>query len=461
MLSQHGGENGHAAVDGAGEVLFFHLDNLGNVVSPLPQVGVVVFVLPDYRLHHLVQERMVDAQEFAMTGSPTQQTAQNVASAFIAGQYTVGNHKGGCPDMVGNNPEGYVHLHALTIGSTGQLRHLVGDVHDGVHIEQRVYILADNCQTLQAHAGVDVLLSQLGVVAVAVVVELGEHVVPHFHVPVAVAANGAAFLAAAVLFAPVIVDFRARAAGAGAVFPEVVGLAEAENLLRRHAHFLVPDLEGFVVIFVDGRIQAVLVQANHLGQKLPAPGDGFPLEVVTEGEVAQHFEIGAVTGSFTDVFDIAGTDALLASADPMTGRLHLAGEVGLHRRHAGVNQQQGRIVLRNQRKAGQAQVILAFKERQEHLAQFIYAVGFGIHGLFTSILVCITQKILLLNASMAAKNAAPSNRGDGKSRYHPNSSEKIRHLSRSITGAPVPVIPGNAGSGLQGQAEGLHQIPSR
>ena len=59
----------------------------------------------------------------------------------------------------------------------------------------------------------DILLLQLGVMVVAIVVELGEHHVPDLHVPVAVAANGAAGLAAAVLLAPVIVDLGAGAAG--------------------------------------------------------------------------------------------------------------------------------------------------------------------------------------------------------------------------------------------------------
>ena len=37
------------------------------------------------------------------------------------------------------------------------------------------------------------------------------------------------------------------------------------------------------------------------------------------------------------------------------------------------------VILGDQRKAGQAQVTLAFKERKEHFAQFIYAVRLGIH----------------------------------------------------------------------------------
>jgi len=107
--------------------------------------------------------------------------------------------------------------------------------------------------------------------------------------------------------------------------------------------------------------------------------DSLPLKVVAKGEIAQHLKIGAVAGSFADVLNVAGADALLAGADPMTGRLHLAGEVGFHGCHAGVNQQQGRIVLRNQRKAGQTQMSLALEEGEEHLAQLVDTIRLGIH----------------------------------------------------------------------------------
>ena len=104
------------------------------------------------------------------------------------------------------------------------------------------------------------------------------------------------------------------------------------------------------------------------------------LEIIAEGEVTQHLKIGAMTGSLADILDITGTDTLLAGAHPSSGRLHLALKIGLHRRHAGVDQQKRRIILGNQRKAGQAQMLLALKEAQKHLAQFIYTVGFFTHN---------------------------------------------------------------------------------
>ena len=112
--------------------------------------------------------------------------------------------------------------------------------------------------------------------------------------------------------------------------------------------------------------------------------NGLPLEVVAEGKVAKHLKVGAMAGGFADVFNIAGTDALLAGAHPVTGGLHLACEIGLHGRHAGIDQQQGRVILRDQRKAGQPQVPLALKKGEEHLPQLVDAIRFLAH--------CMTSK---------------------------------------------------------------------
>ena len=371
--------NLHAAVNGAGEVLLLLLDHAGDVGAALAQVAVVALVLLYDGLHDLVQEGLVHAQQLAVAGGPAEQAAQHVAAAFIRGQHAVGDHEHGGAAVVGDDAQGHVALVADAVGRAGELGDLVRDVHHGIDLEQAAHVLAHHGQTLQAHAGVDVLLGQLGVIAEAVVVELAEHVVPDLDVAVAVAAHGAVGLAAAVLLAAVIVDLGAGAAGAGAVLPEVVLLAEAEDALRGDAHVLVPDVEGLVVVQIDGRIQPGGIEVADLGEELPAPGDGLLLEVVAEGEVAQHLKIGAVTGRLADVLDVAGADALLAGAHAVARRLDLALEVGLHRGHAGVDQQQRLVVLRDQGKAGQAQVALALEEGQEHLAQLIQTVLFRFH----------------------------------------------------------------------------------
>jgi hypothetical protein len=55
----------------------------------------------------------------------------------------------------------------------------------------------------------------------------------------------------------------------------------------------------------------------------------------------------------------------------MTGRLLLTGEIGLHRSHTGVDQQQRCVILGNQGKARKTEMALGFKETQVHLTQFV------------------------------------------------------------------------------------------
>ena len=386
VLSQQLIEDLHAAVDGLGEVLLLHPDDLGDIGLTLPQLGIVALVFVNNGVHHLIQEGLVDAQQLAVAGGPAQQAAQHIAPALVAGQNAVADHEAGRTDMVGDDTEGHVLLLALAVAGAGDFRDLVGDVHNGIHIEQGVHVLAHHGQTLQTHAGVDILLLQLGVMVVAIVVELGEHHVPDLHVPVAVAAHGAAGLAAAVLLTTVIVDLGAGAAGAGAVLPKVVRLAELEDPVLGNTDLLMPDAEGLIVgggslvAGEHGGIQTVGVQTHPFGagQEFPRPVDGLFLEVIAKGEVAQHLKIGAVAGSVADVLNIAGTDALLAGGDPVTGRLLLAGKVGLHGRHTGVDEQQRSIVLGDQGKAGQTQMVFGLKEVQEHFPQLVETVVLGL-----------------------------------------------------------------------------------
>ena len=254
--------------------------------------------------------------------------------------------------MVGDDAQGDIHLCGLTVECSGYLGDLVGDVHDGVNIKQRVNTLADNGKTLKSHAGVDVFLDKVGIVTLAVIIKLAENIVPDLDIAVAIAADGAVGLAAAVFLAAVIVNLRAGTAGAGAVLPEVILLAEAEDALGGNTDLLVPDLPCLVVIDIDGGIQSVRVYADPVGtgQELPAECNCFLLEVITEGEVSEHLKISAVACGFTDVFDIAGTNALLAGAHSLAGRNLLALEIGLHGCHAGIYEQKARIVMRYQRK---------------------------------------------------------------------------------------------------------------
>ena len=380
VLCQQLSEDLHAGVDGSGKVFFLGLDHLGDIVLLLPKLRVLALVFMDDGVNDLIEEGLVHAQKLAVAGSPAEQAAEHIAPALVGRQNAVADHEGGAADMVGDDTQGDVHFVALAVIGAGKLADLVGDVHHRVHIKQGVHALADHGQTLKTHAGVNILLGQVGIVALAVVVKLGENIVPDLDIAVAVAAHGAAGLAAAVLLSPVKVDLRAGAAGSCAVLPEVVLLAEAENALGGDADLLVPDVEGLVVIHIDRGVKPVRVDAHPLGrgEEFPAPSNGLVLEIVAEGEVAQHLKIGAVAGGLADIFNVAGADALLAGADPVTGRLLFALEVGLHGGHAGVDEQKAGVVLGNQREAGQAQMALALKKAQKHLSQLVKSEFFHV-----------------------------------------------------------------------------------
>ena len=145
------------------------------------------------------------------------------------------------------------------------------------------------------------------------------------------------------------------------------------HVVRGDAHLLGPDVVGLVVLLIHRDVQAVLGDGHPLvaGQELPCPGNDLFLEVILEGEVAQHLKEGAVAGGNAHALDIRGADALLAGGHTMTGRLLLCQEPLLHGSHAAVDQQQAGVVLRHQREAVQTQMALTFKKAQVIFAQFI------------------------------------------------------------------------------------------
>ena len=420
-------EDLHAGVDRLAEVLLFVENDARDIRLLLAQLGVLALVFVHDHIHDLVQERLVPAEELAVARGAAQQTAQDIAASLVRGQHAVADHHDGRADVVGDDAQGDVHIVAVAVVRARETGDLVGDVHHGVHVKQRIHALTHDREALQTHARVDVLLHELGVVAVAVVVKLGEDVVPDLHIAVAVAARGASRLAAAVLLAAVIVDLGAGAAGTRAVLPEVVLLAETHDALGGDADLVAPDVERLVIVHIHAGVQAVGINLQPFGarEELPAPGDCLMLEVVAKGEVAEHLEIRAVAGGLADVFDVARTNALLAGADAVARRLLFALEVGLHRRHAGVDEQQRRIMLRDERKAREPQMLLRFKVAQELFAQLIQTIRFHV--------------VVLL------KKTKPRPRDRGEVKYTRGTTLIIRKpdiLSHSITGMRRPGLPG-------------------
>ena len=280
--------------------------------------------------------------------------------------------------MVGDHTDGNILFLILLIGHAGNLADLLHDILDGIHLKEVIDALHDAGQTLQSHAGIDILMLQRGIAALAVGIELGEYQVPELHIAVAVAADMAVGAAAA-LFGPAVkVDLGAGAAGAGADLPEVILFAQTDHVVGGDAAALGPDIIGLVIILVNRDIELIDGQLQLLGDEFPGPAGSVLLEVIAEGEVAQHLEVGAVAGGLADIFDIGGADALLAAGgtEAAVRQEFLAGEVLFQRRHAGIDEQKACLILRHQRRRGQAGMPLADKKFEKTLTQLVQSGPF-------------------------------------------------------------------------------------
>ena len=198
---------------------------------------------------------------------------------------------------------------------------------------------------------------------------LHEDEVPHLDEAVAIGIRRAGRTAGNAL-AVIVEDLRARPARAGiAHLPEIVGAGDAHDAALRQAGNLAPQVKGLIVVDIDGRDQLLRRQPELPGDELPGEFDRLLLEVVAEGEVAEHLEEGVMPGGIADIVEVvvlaAGTHALLRRRGAWKGRLHAAGEIVLERHHAGIGEHQCRIVARHQRARGDRRMAVLLEEAKK------------------------------------------------------------------------------------------------
>ena len=209
--------------------------------------------------------------------------------------------------------------------------------------------------------------------AVGRAVVLHEHEVPDLDVAVAVLvgrARRAAFDAGAV----VVEDLGAGPARAGVAHgPEVRLHAHPREARGIDADLLQPDLGRLVVLLVDRDPQPLGRDAERAGDEIPRVADRLALEVVAEAEVAEHLEERVVARRVADVLEVvvlaAGAHAALRTRRARVAAALLAEEYVLELHHAGVGEQQRRIVARHQRARGHDGVAMALEELQERSPQ--------------------------------------------------------------------------------------------
>ena len=153
---------------------------------------------------------------------------------------------------------------------------------NGIHFKQVVYILHNASQSFKSHTCVDVRVLKRGIIIITVVFKLGEHQIPELYKSVTFTSDCTVRTAATVFLASVKVDFRARSARACTVFPEVIGFAESDNSIRRYADFLCPNIECFVVIFVNRHPKSVNGKFHNFSAEFPSPSGCFVFEIVAE-----------------------------------------------------------------------------------------------------------------------------------------------------------------------------------
>ena len=318
--------------------------------------------------------------------------AQHVTAAFVRGQHAVGDQKRRRTDVIRDD---FLRRARVRL-RTRKLRDCADQRPEDIDLVVIVGALHQRADALQAHAGIDTRRRQLRQGSVFRALELHEDNVPDFDPAIAVFFGRTrwptvdAFRAVRVV---VVEDFGAGTAGTGVAHrPEVVGrkgralvVADADDAVNRQADLPVPDLERFIITLIDRHQQSRLVDAEPVfrGDEFPGEADRILLEVIAETEVAEHLEERVMPRRVADVLEIvvlaAGSDAALARRRARIRALFLAGEHVLELHHAGIGEQQGRVVARHQRRRRDNGMALTMEVFQEAGAEFVAGHGQTMH----------------------------------------------------------------------------------
>src|SRR6185437_6680892 len=132
-----------------------------------------------------------------------------------------------------------------------------------------------------------------------------------------------------------------------------------------------------VVVLIDRRHQAVRRQPEFPGQQRLGEGNRLFLEVVAEGEIAEHLEEGVVARGEPHIVEVvvlaARPHAFLRRRGPVIGALLDTGEDVLELHHASIGEHQGRIIARHQRARSDALMPFGRKVIEKPRPDFIYA----------------------------------------------------------------------------------------
>ncbi len=338
--------------------------------------------------------------------------------------------------MIGDHLHGDVVLLARAVGLARESRDALDQRREQVRIVVRHLALQDRGDALEPHAGVDRRPRQRRHRAARVAVELHEDEVPDLEPPVALAGGSEApaargFLGAREMVALVEVDLRAWAARSRVAHrPEIVLLAEPEDVGVAEPGHLLPQRVRLVVVGEDGRPEPARVEAEVAREELPRKLDRVGLEVIAEREVAEHLEERVMARRAPDVLEVvvlaARAHALLAARGTHVVAPFLAEEDRLELDHARVGEEERRVVAGHERGRAHARVALRLEILEEPFAE----LGAGHRSANCTIGPRSPPDPRRLNGS----------EGEGRSKLATTQAERHAHRGRPTANAHAPRI---------------------
>ncbi len=364
-----GVEQRHPLPERPGEPLLLRGGDLLDVRAVLHQLGVAVAELLDRALDDRGRHVLLDPEPPRVRDDPAQHPAQDVAASLVGRLHAVGDQERRRATVLGDHLERDV---GAVVRTVRDARERLGDLEERaqqVRLEDVIGILEYGRDALQARARVDVLRGELrDHVDVGVHLVLDEHQIPDLHEPLLVDVRSAVRPEPG---ASVHEDLRARSARPGGMgrpvvreLPVLVDLAPPHDPRLRHADG-VPRGHGLLVLLVHRRPQAPGIDPPDLGDELVSPGHRLCLEVVAEGEVAEHLEERQVAIGVSDVVDVQRPEDLLRGHRAWERRLRVAEEVRDELVHPGVREQQPGLRRRDQRRRGHDAMVALLEEAQE------------------------------------------------------------------------------------------------
>src|SRR5436305_11991031 len=129
----------------------------------------------------------------------------------------------------------------------------------------------------------------------------------------------------------------------------------------------------------DSDVEFFFVYGEPFGgsDQFPGVGNGFFLEIVAEGKIAEHFKKSVVAFGEADIFEVvvfaAGAYAFLRGGGAVVIAFFEAEENVLELVHAGIGEEQGGVAVGNERAAAHAAMPLGFEELQKLFADVVSA----------------------------------------------------------------------------------------